>query len=249
MNFFNKVYEYYSKIQAMNPLYTLFVTGFYLPTVVCIYKSGCAITGKTFLLPYISFFFIDNKFWEPIVFFYLPALVLLYFLHTDIAEYYSLNGSFFIKMVEKSRVVPVVFCKMSMIECYFYKNYKNKLYCIFFLIPYFLGFLYGLYKGFLLEVLFLFFPLLIIYYVTFRMFFHFQYEKIIGTKYFFHTFLEFHDILINVRTGEGSTLLVFICGLIFLFLCRQNNVLKFNKREYEKKCQNILRFFEKKILY
>ena len=66
------------------------------------------------------------------------------------------------------------------------------------------------------------------------MFFHFQYEKRIGTKFIFHTFLEFHEILINVRTEEESTHLVFICGLIFLFLCRQNNVLKFNIQEYEK---------------
>jgi len=129
---------------------------------------------------------IDNRIYEPMVFCYIPSLILLYYLGAK-------NCSFFIEVMEKTGIVPVVFCRIAKIECYFY---DNRIYGIFFLIVYFLAYLYGLYKGFLLEIFFLFFRLLLNSYFSFRLFFRVEHENLDSTQFlhysFFQTFYKFN---------------------------------------------------------
>jgi hypothetical protein len=48
-----------SEIETKENAYIVFIFGFCLPTFICLYRSACILTGKSFLLPYYSFFFID----------------------------------------------------------------------------------------------------------------------------------------------------------------------------------------------
>ncbi len=119
----------------------------------------------------------------------------------------------------------------------------------FFLIVYFLAYLYGLYKGSLLQFFFIFFRLLISYYFSFRLFFRVKYENIECTKFlhfsFFQTFYKFHEKLIYGKTQKDYTCFIFICALISLYLCRENRFIKFEIQNYEKICEKILFSLEK----
>ncbi len=228
-----------SEIETKENAYIVFIFGFCLPTFICLYRSASILTGQSFLLPYYSFFFIDNCVYELIVFCYIPFLILLYFLRAS-------NCSFFIRRMEESRIVSVVFCRMAEVECYFY---DHRIHGIFFLIVYFLAYLYGLYKGSLLQFFFIFFRLLISYYFSFRLFFRVEYENIECTKFlhfsFFQTFYKFHEKLIYGKTPKDYTCFIFICALISLYLCRENRFIKFEIQNYEKICEKIIFSLEK----
>jgi hypothetical protein len=149
--------------------------------------------------------------------------------------------------MEKTGIVPVVFCRIAKIECYFY---DNRIYGVCFLIVYFLAYLYGLYKGFLLQFFFIFFRLLISYYFSFRLFFRLEYENIECTKFlhfcFFPFFYKFHEKLIYGKTPKDYTCFILICGLISLYLCRKDRFIKFEIQNYEKICEKIIFSLEKK---
>ena len=121
MGFFNTMSQYYCFIiERIDRLSILFITGFCLPTIVCLYRILCILIGQSFLLPVITFYFIDNRFWEPLAFIYLPCLLLLCFLHTrvfpsrDTKTYsrYSFLYLYFIKLVDKIQIVPSFFSKI-----------------------------------------------------------------------------------------------------------------------------------------
>lgn len=109
IHFFEKFCKLRSKIETIEYICILLICRLCLPTLICLYRSVSIVTDKTFLLPYYSFFslicrrqIIDNRLYEPMAFCYLPSLLLLYYL--------SAKGcSFFIKVMEKSGIVYVLF--------------------------------------------------------------------------------------------------------------------------------------------
>ena len=236
---FEKLHKLRSKIERIDHICIFLIFGLRLPILIFLYRILYILTGKNFLLPYYSFFFIDNRLYEPMVFCYIPSLILLYFLSAK-------NCSFFIKVMEKTGIVSVVFCRIAKIECYFY---DNRIYGICFLIVYFLAYLYGLYKGFLLEILFLFFRLLLSSYFSFRLFFRVEHENIESTQFlhfsFFQTFYKFHEKLMSDKTQKDGIYLVPICAIVSLYLCRENSLIKYEIQDLEKKCERIIFFLEK----
>lgn len=239
MNPFERLYELRSKIERIDHICILLIFGLCLPTFICLYRMVYIITGKNFLLPHYSFFFIDNRLYEPMVFCYIPSLILLYYLSDK-------NCPFFIKVMEKTGIVPVVFCRIAKIECYFY---DNRIYGVCFLIVYFLAYLYGLYKGFLLEIFFLFFRLLLSSYFSFRVFFGIEHENRECTKFlyfsFFQSFYKYHEKLMSDKTQKDGVYLLSICAIVSLYLCRKNSLIKYEIQDLEKKCETIIFFLEK----
>jgi hypothetical protein len=114
---------------------------------------------------------------------------------------------------------------------------------------YFLAYLYGLYKGFLLEIFFLFFRLLLNSYFSFRLFFRVEHENIDSTQFlhysFFPFFYKFHKKLMSDKTQKDGIYFLSICAIVSLYLCRENNIIKYQIQDLEKKCETIIFSLEK----
>lgn len=243
MIIFEKFETFRSKIETIDNGAFYVTSGICLPGLLFFYRILCIATNQPFLLSSFSFLFLNNHFVEPVFFCYIPSLTLFFFLRNK-------KPFFFIKVFEKNQPLLGIYSKLAKGECYLH---NNQIFAIFLISLYIFAYLYGFYKGFVIEIFFLAVPLLGTSYLLFKRFFRLEckkkdsfYIETFFTFSFFNKFLEFHIQLTGEKVKQQSIYLLSSCAPFSFYLCRKNSLIKEDFYKYKTLCDKIYHDLEKK---
>lgn len=241
-----------SRINDSSVFYTL---GLFLPLSLIIYRTYSILQNKVYTF-HINFSFFESwNVWGVAVFCYIPALLFFFFL-----LFFENFNIFVTKLFLKCNILFLIYCKISKIELYFYHHKKNgtMLYVL-----YMIFYLYSLYMGSVLELLFVISRLFIGSYFSFRLFFYMERRKensFFMEKFnflsFFHIFSKYDFLLDENKKSEekkgkdqffednniiaGKGWFSGINSLVFICLYKKNCTVKNDIKTLDKKCEDIL---------
>ena len=226
-----------------------FTLGIYLPFSLFVYKTVFILQNKPQTFEVSFFYFGVFNIWGIVLFCYLPTLFifLIFFSKKD--------GLFFRKLFLKCNILFLLYSKMAKIEAYFY---DNKITGTLIYILYLFCHIFSLYKGSILQIIFINSRLLIGSYFAFRRFFYLEYqnqnsyymEKSVFLS-FFHSFSQL-SVKLNEKTDNkeneqhnndltiAKTWYSTLYAIFFLCLHKKNSNVQLEMEKIENLCDMCL---------
>ena len=229
--------NFLNDLQKIDRWIVFCTVGLFLPMTILISRWFTIFLKVPFLFKEYSFHSINNTFWEPFFFCYLPALLFCFFL-------YKRKPCFHQKIFKKCDPLFCLYSKMIKLELFVCEKKYIAILLLFF---YFYLYLLVSFHGYFLEPFFLSFRQFVFSYFTFKTFF--EREQIeVDRLYFFH-FLSFYRVFIknyvSLQSKENIIYLDLVYGLnslLFLSFFRENRIIQANIKEYEQNCEILLSF-------